>query len=273
MVTIKSSLLTILIAISLFCPTSRAQQYLPSNKPVTTAQYDQASPAIAVDPVNPYHLEVTWDDATPYLLPPQLNYLTPGFSFSTDGGNSWATGRQIPSPGGHNYGFNTSCAIDRHGHEYCMYTTRDDPSGPPPLQVDISVSTDNGNTRPHWYPVSPLTTGQDKPYMAVDNTGGNRDGRIYAAWTDFSNGSTILVSYSADYGLDWSTPVNLLHVQTKSTPGSFSDPLPGPQILPPSGPFVQDAIPAVGPDGTVYVVFCPWVVQEKKGDPGSDKVC
>ncbi len=106
--------------------------------------------------------------------------------------------------------------------------------------------------------------------MTIDNTTGRFGGRIYVAWTDFSSGSAILVSSSVDHGHSWSTPVNVSQNSGNTGAGTYADPVLGKtQKLPsPPGPFVQDAIPAVGPDGTLYVVFLSVNGTGQDGSPG-----
>lgn len=263
---IKSLFLTAIITSLIFPPRSHSQQYVPVNRLVTTESADQGSPAIVVDPLNPNHLEATWDDTRGTGL------YVPGSAFSTDGGNSWSVGNEITLPSGYFYGFNTSCGIDAAGNEYCAYTTKYDASpGSIPKRIYISVTTGDAFTPSSVpYPVSPLGSYQDKPYMTIDNTTGRFGGRIYVAWTDFSSGSAILVSSSVDHGHSWSTPVNVSQNSGNTGAGTYADPVLGKtQKLPsPPGPFVQDAIPAVGPDGTLYVVFLSVNGTGQDGSPG-----
>ncbi len=115
-----------------------ALQYSPQNIPINAGPGDQSETAIAIDPNNPNHLMVTYNDAN------NNNYTVPGYSFSTDGGNSWSVGGQI-SPGVYLYGFNPSCGIDNSGNEYYMSATSNtNPPSVTPQAILISVSTNNG---------------------------------------------------------------------------------------------------------------------------------
>jgi len=81
---------------------------------------------------------------------------------------------------------------------------------------------------------SPATTLNDKPWIAVDNSGGPNDGNIYACWTRFFSGTSELrVSRSTDGG---ATFVNE-------------------QIIAPSGTAPFGCSVAVGPGSQVYVVW------------------
>lgn len=145
---------------------SYAQQ--PTNVPVDVNSGDQSETAITADINNSNHLMGTWNDFS------NGTFSRPGFAFSTDGGNSWSTGVITPNVG---YGFDPSCVIDKSGNEYYTYGATSTPGvlG----AIDISVSTDNGQHWPNTYQVSPASSQQDKPYMAIDNTGGTYDGRLY----------------------------------------------------------------------------------------------
>ena len=235
----------ILCAFVLVFPITYAQQYLPTNISVDNNSGDQSETAVTVDINNSNHLMTTWNDFS------NGTFTKPGFGFSTDGGKSWATGTISPSIG---YGFDPSCAIDRNGNEYYTYGATSSPGSLGPIY--LSVSTDNGA---NWatHQVSTSTSQQDKPYMTVDNTGGTYDGRLYAAWTDFSSGTAIRFAYSTNQGSSWTQTQQALTSYANS-PGNGAIRMPesinqGNQVL--SGSFVQDAVPAVGPDGTIYVAY------------------
>ncbi len=91
--------------------------------------------------------------------------------------------------------------------------------------------------------------------MALDNTNGTYDGRIYVSWTDFTGGTTrIKFSYSTDGGSNFSQEITL--GSASGDPGSNAylrpvDTTPGT----PTADFVQGSMPAVGPDGELYVVW------------------
>jgi hypothetical protein len=118
--------------------------------------------------------------------------------------------------------------------------------------------------------VSTETVNQDKPYMAIDNTGGQRDGRVYVAWTDFADGnSSIRFRYTSDQGSTWSDIVTIDGLQVSIDFESVScapTAQPGPE---PDDSFVQGAVPAVAPNGDVYVV---WMVVNQDGATGSLKI-
>ncbi|MHC4968726.1 MAG: sialidase family protein [Planctomycetota bacterium] len=81
----------------------------------------------------------------------------------------------------------------------------------------------------------PTTSLNDKPWIAVDNTGGPRDGDIYVAWTRFdtANPSELRYSRSIDGGATFQNE----------------------QILAPGGTSPFGASVGVGPAGEVYVAW------------------
>jgi hypothetical protein len=88
---------------------------------------------------------------------------------------------------------------------------------------------------------------EDKPWIAVDNSGTSTNGYIYATWSHFVDCENVLglaivcgpdsieFAYSNDHGAHWSTPVRV------SPPEQDGN--------------VQGSSVAVGPDGTVYIAY------------------
>jgi hypothetical protein len=100
---------------------------------------------------------------------------------------------------------------------------------------------------------------QDKPWITVDNTGGSHDGTIYVSWTDIVGGMIdnykIMVSLSTDHGATFNTPYQLDQVYSDENqpvisllPATNSSELLASKIL-------QASMPAVGPNGDVYVIW------------------
>ena len=87
------TLITLVFCSTLFlirlCPL-QAQSYQPTNLVIEGNPADQDETMIAVDPNNPQHLLAAWNDWSESNPPSAIS--NPGFGFSTDGGNSWATG-------------------------------------------------------------------------------------------------------------------------------------------------------------------------------------
>src|SRR5258706_9490806 len=102
----------------------------------------------------------------------------PGFAFSTDGGNTWVDS-VLKNGSAFIDGFDPSCVFGRGDTAYYCYV-RDSAAGHG-LGIYLARTTNLGAS---WPLDTPLTTngGADKPYMAIDNTGGTRDGYLYASW-------------------------------------------------------------------------------------------
>ncbi len=114
-------------------------------------------------------------------------------------------------------------------------------------RIVVQKSTDNGKT---WNEGSGIgfndPKNQDKEWMAVDLSDSPYKNNIYITWTEFDDyGSTdsqdssrILFSSSSDQGETWSAPVIVSDVS-----GNCVD----------SDSTVEGAVPAIGPNGEIYV--------------------
>lgn len=241
--------------------TSKAQ--FP-NVRVSTNTYDQSEMAIAVSPLNGNLLLGSWND---FRITPNT-FSQAGFGRSTDGGDTWQEGI-LPAPSNQSsyiYGFDPSVAFDRYGNAFYGYIATsysnylNDYLG----ATYVAKSTDGGanwiNTNIRQ--VSTATIKQDKPFIAIDNTGGARDGRIYVSWTDFSSGSNIKFAYSSDHGVTFS--ITTLGSKTGSPgPSAYAAPSKDTAAGQPLYTFVQGSMPAVAPNGDVYVI---WMENNTTGD-------
>lgn len=161
-----------IIGLLLFSFTFLFAQY--TNVPIDTNFSDQNEVTIAISPVNSNYLKASWNDYR--TSPPNPE---PGYAFSTDGGNTWNEGI-VPDTGNYIYGIDPSSAFDNFGNAFYCYLAWDaNHLGP------IMVSRTRTFISPfswHHAQVSDLPSGNDKPFMAVDNTTDgnyNHNGRIY----------------------------------------------------------------------------------------------
>jgi hypothetical protein len=164
-------------------------------------------PAIAVDPRNPLNVAVA-------------TYL--GIRVSTNGGVSLQPRVNITAPAGYSTssGGDSSVGYDSQGRLFWTFLLLNTTVG----GFDVFVVQCNPNTGAilPGYPVNVtvaagvpddggVTHNHDKPWLAVDSstTSPFRD-RLYVVWTDFQpGGSTILTSFSADQGANWSGALTL----------------------------------------------------------------
>ena len=132
----------------------------------------------------------------------------------------------------------------------------------------VNVSKDGGNT---WTDgtaavnhVNTVTPFEDKPGMVVDNAPGSRNkGNVYLAWTRFDvygsadpeHRTQIYFTRSTDQGQTFSMPFRI-----SDTGGDCVD----------SDNTVEGAVPAVGPNGEIYVVWAGplGLVMDKSLDGG-----
>ena len=174
---------------------------------------------------------------------------------SFDGGNTF-TGVDLPLPpprtqNGFDFGSDPGVAFDSNGNAYYSYivvffSTGGSING---TEMAVSRSSDGGLT---WTPTFfNLQTGNaqfnDKPMIAVDTgTGpGHHHNRIYVAWDNATgkgnsssekNGNNVLLSFSDDGGVTFSTPVSVSGNFIGKTGGIGADPY-------------------VGADGTLHVAW------------------
>jgi hypothetical protein len=258
-------------------PASSVDMSCPEDEDVWGDYSPDNEIAVAVDPLDPDHLLAGSND---YFY--RFNnangarqaFVPTGFFTSFDGGASWLDG-QVSIRTGNGAGdpvpaFNAAFA-NEHG-SMALMAQLENTAGAGGFWVargDVSVvrSVDGGTT---WEPPVTVFKGQgagigpanravfwDKEWMTVDNNpDSDHFGRIYVTATRFLNGlqgsyaeSPIYLSYSDDGGLTWSTPTEI----------SGSHPSCTLQSAEPLGTTECDedqfSIPAVAPDGTLYVHF------------------
>lgn len=92
--------------------------------------------------------------------------------------------------------------------------------------------------------------------MAVDNTNGDFEGRIYVSWMNSSQGVfRIMFAHSADSGKTFSSDIVLDSIAATIKAGAYFTPPPDIPSGNPSPGVVNGSMPAVGPNGEVYVVW------------------
>jgi hypothetical protein len=184
----------------------------------------QSEPSLAVSPP---HIVVGFNDSNPVSsFSGYANSDTAGVAFTDDAGIAG------PQSG------DTVLTVNSAGDFYFAMLSSDAAGNP---NIGVSRSTDHGVT--FSAPADASTTAndpagfQDKEWLTVDTTGGARDGTLYLAWTNFRPDGTaqIMFARSTDQGATWSAPLGL----SAQGPG-FGH---------------QGAMPAVAPDGTVYVAW------------------
>jgi len=157
---------------------------------------------------------------------------------SFDGGTTFA-GVDLPLPpartnNGFDFGSDPSLAFDSNGNLYYSYIIVFFSSGGSinGTEMAVSRSSDGGLTWTATYFAPQTGEGQfnDKPMITVD-TGSAHHNRIYVAWDNATgnssstkNGNNVVVSYSDDGGVTFSSPVSVSGDFTGKTGGIGADP-------------------------------------------------
>lgn len=151
----------------------------------------------------------------------------PAYAVSLDRGATFIE-RGALEPDGHDWGADTTIAVDRSGSFYMGRFAGEAGSA----SVDVYKSTDGGSTFHEASPMFGLNGTSDKPFLAVDTSGGPYNGKIYTTWTAATGALIIAFASSGDGGQSFSKPISL------SSSGSD-----------------QQSMPAVGPNGELYVIW------------------
>jgi hypothetical protein len=181
-----------------------------------------SSIVVASDPTNGSNLLATSDV-------PTANQVA-AFK-SGDAGTTWSTAFP-PLPGGPPNSFATepAAAFDRAGTLYEASIGATTTSSSVSTQLVISKSTDKGASFASPVVIEPSATGPDKPMLAIDTTASPYQNRLYAAYdlNPDQNHQPVVVARSDD-SITWHK------TQVFDSGGDYG------------------AVPAIGPDGTVYV--------------------
>jgi len=196
-------------------------------------------PSVAVDPSAPAHVLVAYQDPVHVV-------------YSRDSGRTW-TGATVAPPD-YRVSGDVSVTFDNAGRAFVCYIAFDRLGTTDYWAHDatrngvfVRRSTDGGAS---WdssaaivaaSPTKPGIPFEDKPYIVADNSPSAHRGNLYVGWTRFTlDSSYILFARSTDHGVTWSPPLRI------STQGGLPRDDNG---------SVEGFTGAVGPDGTLYVVW------------------
>lgn len=212
------------------------------------ASLPQVEPTIAVNPKDPKNLVVGYFGRTSAKSAHPCSIV-----FTTDGGATWIPAGTTPLAADVDDCFDPSLAADARGNFYYSYLDiRIDPQGNSIPDIRVARSTDGGRT---FSQSSVAVMGgvafnqpePDKDWIAVDTWPRSRfQGTLYVSFmdiTDLGQGlvQMIRVVVSRDGGRTWSSPVALSRL------------IPIQQVGVVEG--VQDSVPVVAPNGTVFVFY------------------
>jgi hypothetical protein len=195
-----------------------------ANQDVTPEPQNETT--IAVNPADPYNIVGGANDY-------RNGDATVGWYTSFDGGLTWTDG-VFPIPGNYDASGDPAVAFGPNNRVYFAQLIFQRDSQNPPSGIYVSTSTDGGLTWNAQVNVSTSASSEfdDKELIACDTTGGTYNGNVYVSWTKFGFGSPIYLSRSTDAGQTFSTPMNISDTSNN-----------------------QGSMPAIGPNGEVYVVW------------------
>ena len=197
-------------------------------------------PGVAVNPSNPQQIVAVFQDNA-------------HAAYSHDGGQTWTVAEGV-APTNFRVSGDVSTAFDNQGHAFICYIAFDKlgtfnywAHGATRNGIFVRRSMDGGKT---WdadhVPVAeqqsvPGIPFEDKPYIVADNSKSKYAGNLYVGWTRWRlTDSQMVISRSTDEGKTWSQPVEI-----DAHPGLPRD----------DNGAAEGFDGAVGPDGTLYVIW------------------
>jgi hypothetical protein len=214
-----------------------------------------SEPMLAENPKNPLNLV----GGSKFFTDPAHYKFQIGYFSSFDGGCTWTDGGVLPGFEKNETTSDISFAFGNHNDVYAavLYVT-DGAQGN--SGIAVSTSTDGGKTFGNPVSVFEARADQvfsDKPWIAVDQTGGPYSGYIYVVWSYDHKGTCgginncseeLAFSRSTNGGKTFS-PISLVEGNALFC----ANPATGRPVGSTKCDAVQGATPAVGPDGTLYV--------------------
>lgn len=207
-----------------------AQDFLNIKVNTDNTTQIQNEQQIVINPIDTLNLVADWRDF-------RVGYRQVGHAASLDGGRTWIAETLFVEPT-YNWDSDPGMTVDADGNFYAIvlsFNSTSQPNG-----FFLFQSTDKGIT---WSPPRTVVNNvqnvfEDKELIACDRTNSPYRDNLYVAWARFLNFSTpaIYFTRSTNQGFNWSTPI-----QISDTQGSLQWP-----------------VPAVGPNGEVYVAWCTY---------------
>lgn len=173
-----------------------------------------------------------------------------GYAFSFDGGLTWQDSLIEREDEDHPLGIDPSVAFDRHGNAFFCHVGGTGLTSEDRVWIRVwKRALPSGNWQQQQVsirlPAFPVPY-NDKPYMAVDNSGFTSPGNIYVAWTeyDWPVENWIKFNRSMDGQTFDTLAVTTLDVGNNTV-----------QVDDPSFISLLGALPVVGPTGELYVFW------------------
>jgi hypothetical protein len=184
-------------AILIAAPAARADypQIRVNHDTTTQLQNEQQ---VCINPTNLDNLVACWRDF-------RLGYRQVGVGYSMDGGATWTD--YLVNAGSLPWTSDPVLTVHRDGTFYLVNINYQDGAA---NTLTVVRSTTGGVSweGPFTAVSSDGSTFEDKEWIAVDRTGGLRDGNVYIAWSRFYDVKVMFVR-STDRGTTWSAPVQV----------------------------------------------------------------
>lgn len=234
----------------------------------------QNETAIAINPNDPQHIVAGYND---YRRGAPIGG---GWSTSFDGGKTWQDGLVTfpllmttegiveppvgtgdPAVAFANDGtvYQATIGFSASFCENGVFVHRSDDGGVSWWRPGPVLQPDNQGVVTYWPSALDCSVFHDKEYIAVDNSGGPHDGRIYVTWTRFNFAgqdyleSPIFLAYSDDRGETWTEVGEINGASAELCEFQFDTTLDGGSLN--DCDENQFSYPVVGSDGTLYVHF------------------
>ncbi len=214
-----------------------------------------SEPMLAENPKNPLNLV----GGSKFFTDPAHYIFQIGYYSSFDGGCTWSDGGVLPGFEKNETTSDISFAFGNRNDVYAAVLYAENGSQG---KSGIAVSKSNDGGKIFGKPVNVFETRadfvfSDKPWIAVDQTNGPQSGNIYVVWSYDHNGTCgfinncseeLAFSRSTDGGKTFS-PVALV----EGNASFCTNPATGRPAGSTKCDATQGAIPAVGPDGRLYI--------------------
>jgi hypothetical protein len=195
---------------------------------VSQAPRSQNECSIAIAPDRPLNVVVTAHDY-------RSGFKHVGVWASFDGGRTFKGG-PVANLGVHGFEGDPSLAAHRRGVFYLGYIDHSDDGN----RVAVARSSDGGLSWPSVTGVIdhavPSQGFEDKPYIAVDDTGGAFDGNVYLTWVRLAPDNRARIRFARSENGAQSFETSFL--TSNGGPAAFTGP-----------------VPVVGPEGELYVAW------------------
>lgn len=197
---------------------------------ISNDPFPQNEPSVRISRKNPNRVVAAWRDFRTGVTPALRRV---GYSFSTDGGQSWSVSQLTPQiiPGAP-LSSDPVVVVDTSGNFYIYTISLNETTGDG--EMWLFKSTDQGETFNQVYEMATGPWFEDKEWGTTDLTPTSPFANtLYCSWTRFAANTSILLIRSTDEGVTWNTPVTV-------SDGSGG---------------VQGSFPATSSDGDLYVAW------------------